>query len=142
MFGLYDDAARRVVIIAQDEARKLNHHSIDTEHLLLALLREGRGVAARALTGLGIGYDAVLARVEETVGRGAEPTPGHMPFTESAKRAMQYCLEESLGLRHNHIGTEHILLALVRDENAAARILAGMGAAAQRVRERVLSSRD
>jgi ATP-dependent Clp protease ATP-binding subunit ClpC len=142
MFGLFDDAARRVVVIAQDEARKLNHHSIHTEHLLLGLLREGHGVAARALTGLGIGYDAVLARVEETVGRGAEPAPDHVPFTEAAKRAVEHCLEEALGLRHNHIGTEHILLGLVRDENDAARMLAGMGAGAQRVRERVLGSLD
>jgi ATP-dependent Clp protease ATP-binding subunit ClpC len=140
MFGLFDDAARRVVVIAQDEALKLNHHSIDTEHLLLGLLREGHGVAARALAGLGIGYDAVLAQVEETVGRGAEPTPGHVPFTAAAKRAVEYCLEESLALRHDHIGTEHILLALVREENDATRILAGMGAGAQRVRERVLGS--
>ncbi len=140
MFKGFDIAARRVVIMAQDEARKLNHHSIDTEHVLLGLLREGHGVAARVLTGLGIGYDAILARVEATVGRGAEPAPGHVPFTEATKRAMQYCLEESLRLKHNHIGTEHILLALVRDENDAARMLADMDVDAQRVRERVLDA--
>ncbi len=104
---------------------------------MLGLLREGDGVAARALTTLGIGYDAVLERVEESVGRSAEPAEGHVPFTESSRLVMQYCLEESVGLRHDHIGTEHILLALVHDENDAARMLADMGADAPLVRERV-----
>ncbi len=140
MFERFDNAARLVVTLAQDEASKLNHNYIDTEHFLLGLLREGSGIAATALVGLGIGYDAVLARVEETVGRGAEPQKGHVLFTEATKRAMQSCFEESLRLRHNYMGTEHILLGLVRDENNANRILADMGAGAQRVRERVLSS--
>ena len=137
MFQRFDIAARRVVVIAQDEARKLSHKSIDTDHLLLGLLREGEGVAARALTGLGIGYDNVLARVEETLGRGAEPTPGHVPFTEAAKGALEHSLKESIGLRHKYIGTEHILLGLLHDSKAA-RMLADLGADAQRVREQVL----
>ena len=140
MFERFDNAARRVIPLAQDEASTLNHNYIDTEHLLLGLLREGSGIAATALIGLGIGYDAVLARVEETVGRGAQPAKGHVPFTEAAQRAMESCFLESLRLRHNRIGTEHILLGLVRDENNATRILADMGAGTQRVRERVLSS--
>src|SRR5262245_10133428 len=85
MFERFDDSARRVIVLAQDEARKLDHHFIGTEHLLLALIREGQGVAATALTSLGAGYDAVLARVNASLGRGTAPTPSHLPFTEAIK---------------------------------------------------------
>jgi ATP-dependent Clp protease ATP-binding subunit ClpC len=138
MFERFTDEARRVIVLAQEEARKLNHAFIDTHHFLLGLLREGHGVAARALTDLDIGYDAVLARVEDALGRGTEPTPSHLPFTEAAKQATEHSLAESLGLGHNYIDTEHLLLALVRDENDATRMLSAMGADQQRVREHVL----
>ena len=138
MFERFDDAARRVIVLADAEARGLSHHSIDTGHLLLGLLRESDGAAARALTGLGIGYDAVHARVAESGGRSAEPVPEHMPFTDATKQSLQSCFEESLRLRNKTIGTEHILLGLVREENDATRMLADMGADAQRVRDQVL----
>ena len=139
MFERFNHAARHVIVLAQEEAREFNHHSIDTQHLLLGVLRVRDGVAASALASLGIGYDVVLARVEDTYGRGAEPTPSHIPFTEAAKKAVEHSLEESLELRHNYIGAEHILLALVRDQNDASRMLADLGADAHQVRERVLS---
>jgi ATP-dependent Clp protease ATP-binding subunit ClpC len=133
MFERFDDSARRVIVLAQDEARKLNHPFIGTEHFLLGLLRQD-GVAARALTGLGIDYDAVRARVEQTMGRGTEPTPGHIPFTPTSKRALELSLDESVRLGHGHIGPEHLLLGLVRDQNEAAGMLADLGADARRVR--------
>jgi len=139
MLERFNDGARRVIVLAQEEARKLNHHFIGAQHVLLGLLREGHGVAARALTDLNIGYDAVLARVEAALGRGTEPTPSHLPFTEGAKHAVEHCLADSLELGHNYIGTEHLLLALVRDENDAARMLTDLGADPPRVRERVLA---
>jgi ATP-dependent Clp protease ATP-binding subunit ClpC len=113
---------------------------MQTTHLLLGLIREGHGTAASALASLRIAYDAALRRIEETVGRSTEPTPSHVPFTEDLKRAMERSLREALALRHNHIGTEHLLLALVHDENDATRLLADLGATAQQVRERVLNS--
>jgi ATP-dependent Clp protease ATP-binding subunit ClpC len=134
MFERFDNSARRVIVLAQDEARKLNHPYIGTEHLLLGLLRQD-GVAARALTGLGIDYDAVLARVEQAMGRGATPTPSHIPFTPATKRAMERSFEASLALKHSHIGPEHLLLGLVRDENEATAMLADLGADAQRIRD-------
>ena len=139
MFERFTDQARRVIILAQDEARKLSHQFIGTEHFLLGLLHEhSEGVAARALADLGIGYDAVLALVEQALGRGTEPTSGHVPFTADAKRAMEGSLRESIGRRHSYIGPEHLLLGLVRDENDATRMLADLGADAQRVRDQVL----
>jgi ATP-dependent Clp protease ATP-binding subunit ClpC len=135
MFERFDDAARRVIVLTQDEARKLNHHFIGTEHLLLALMREGHGAAAAALTGLGLSYDAVLARVDASLGRGATPTPSHLPFTEGTKRAIEHGFEASLGRGDAHIGTEHLLLGLVRDDNEATAMLADLGVDAQRVRD-------
>jgi ATP-dependent Clp protease ATP-binding subunit ClpC len=140
MLQRFDDAARRVVVLANDEARKLNHQAIDTRHVLLGVLRESRGVAATTLTGLGIGYGAAFGRVEAIAGRGTEPTPSHVPFTEDARRALERSLEESLGLGHDYIGPEHILLALMRDENDAARMVSDLGAEPQDVRDRVLAS--
>jgi ATP-dependent Clp protease ATP-binding subunit ClpC len=139
MFQLFDRAARRVVILASEESRKFNHQTMETRHLLMGLLRQGHGIAASALTDLGIGYDAVLARVVDAVGRGTQPTPSHVPFTEDLKRAMELSLAESLELHHDHVGTEHILLGLIREENDATRLLAELGATTQEVRERVHS---
>ena len=138
MFTRFDDAARRVVVIAHDEARKLNHPSVDTEHLLLGLLCEGEGVAAKALESLGISLESVRQQVEEVTGQGQQAPGGHIPFTPNAKHVLEVSLREALQLRHNYIGTEHLLLALVGDKNNAARMLADTGADAQRVRERVL----
>jgi ATP-dependent Clp protease ATP-binding subunit ClpC len=134
MFERFDDSAKRVIVLAQEEARKLDHPFIGTEHLLLALLRQD-SAAARALTGLGIGYDAVLARVEQALGRGATPTPSHIPFTPATKRAVERGFEASVALKHRHIGPEHLLLGLVRDENEATGMLADLGADAQRIRD-------
>jgi ATP-dependent Clp protease ATP-binding subunit ClpC len=141
MFKRFDDAARRVVIIANDEARKLNHHYIGTEHILLGLRGESEGVAARALESLGISLEGVRQQVVEIVGQGEEAPGGHIPFTPRAKKVLELSLPEALQLGHNYIGTEHILLGLIREgEGIAARILAKMGADADRVRERVLGS--
>jgi ATP-dependent Clp protease ATP-binding subunit ClpC len=134
MFERFDDSAKRVVVLAQEEARGLNHPFIGAEHFLLGLLRQ-EGAAASALSGLGIGYDAVLARVEQSIGRGATPTPSHIPFTPAAKRALERSFEASVALKHSHIGPEHLLLGLVRDENEAAGLLADMGADARRIRD-------
>lgn len=140
MFERFDDVARRIVILAQDEARKLNHHSIDTEHLLLALVREDHGVAARVLASLGLGYDAILAQVETTAGRRDSPPAGHVPFSEDTERAMRSSVEASLGLDEATVRSEHILLGLVHDDNGATRTLAALGADAWQVRELVLGS--
>ena len=141
MFNGFDVAARRVVIIAQDEARKLNHHYIGTEHILLGLLREGEGVAANALANLGISLEVVRQQVVEIIGQGQGPPGGHIPFTPRAKNVLELSLSEAQQLGHNYIGTEHILLGLIREgEGEATRILADIGADADRVRERVLGS--
>ena len=141
MFDRFNVAARRVVIIANNEARKLNHHYIGTEHILLGLLHEGEGVAARALESLGISLEGVRQRVEEIVGHGQVTPGGHIPFTPRAKKVLELSLREALQLGHNYIGTEHILLGLMREgEGVAARILADMGADAERVRGRVHGS--
>ena len=112
MFERFTDRARRVIVLAQEEARNLNHNYIGTEHILLALLYEGEGVAAKALESLGISLDVVRQRVEEIIGRGQEAPSGHIPFTPRAKKVLELSLRESLQLGNNYIGTEHILLAL------------------------------
>ncbi len=141
MFDRFNVAARRVVIMANDEARKLNHHYIGTEHILLGLLREGEGVPTRALESLGISLEGVRQQVEEIIGHGPEAPGGHIPFTPRAKEVLELSLREALQLGHNYIGTEHILLGLIhKGEGVANRILADMGADADRVRERVLRS--
>jgi ATP-dependent Clp protease ATP-binding subunit ClpC len=141
MFERFEDAARRVVIIARDEARKFNHHSIDTEHLLLGLLREGEGVAAKALESLGTSLEAVRQQVEGTIGQGQQKPSGHIPFTPRGKKVLELSLREALQLGHNYISTEHIMLGLIREgEGVAARMLADMGADAERMREWVLGS--
>src|SRR5712664_959971 len=139
MFERFTDASRRVVVLAQEEARILNHDYIGTEHILLGLLREGEGVAARALESLGISLDAVRQQVEEIIGQGQQAPSGHIPFTPRAKKVLELSLREALQLGHNYIGTEHILLGLIREgEGVAAQVLQKLGADLGRVRQQVI----
>jgi ATP-dependent Clp protease ATP-binding subunit ClpC len=139
MFERFTDRARRAVVLAQEEARRLNHAHIGTEHLLLGLIHEGEGVAARALEALGIERAAVRREVEEIVGRGQHPPPGHIAFTPRAKTALELSLREANQLGHNYIGTEHILLGLLREgDGVAARVLVKMGVDLNRVRQQVI----
>jgi len=139
MFERFTDRARRVVVLAQQEARMLNHSYIGTEHLLLGLIHEGEGVAARALEALGISLKTVREQVVARVGRGQRPPTGHIPFTERAKRVLELSLRESGQLGHGYIGTEHILLAIVREGNGvAAQVLTGLGANLDRLRQQVI----
>jgi Clp amino terminal domain, pathogenicity island component len=139
MFERFTDRARRVVVLAQEEARLLNHNHIGTEHILLGLVHEGEGVAYVALTELGISLDAVRAQVEAEIGQGSEAPSGHIPFTPRAKKVLELSLREALQLGHNYIGTEHILLGLIREgEGVAARALVGLGADLDRVRQQVV----
>jgi diguanylate cyclase (GGDEF)-like protein len=138
MFERYTERARRVTVLAQEEARLLNHNFIDTEHLLLGLIREGEGVAAKALEQLGISLEAVREKVEETMGAPSTAAGGSPPFTPRAKKVLELSLREALQLGHNYIGTEHILLGLVREGEGAARVLVDLGADLSRVREQVI----
>jgi hypothetical protein len=139
MFERFTDRARRVVVLAQEEARLLNHDHIGTEHILLGLIHEGEGVAYLALTELGISLDAVRAQVEAEIGQGSEAPGGHIPFTPRAKKVLELSLREALQLGHNYIGTEHILLGLIREgEGVAAQVLVGLGADLDRVRQQVV----
>jgi ClpA/ClpB-like protein len=139
MFERFTDRARRVVVLAQDEARRLNHNYIGTEHILLGLIHEDEGVAARALQSLGVNLEAVRQQVEEIIGRGQQALSGHIPFTPRAKKVLELSLRESLQLGHNYIGTEHILLGLIREgDGVAAQVLARLGADMNRVREQVI----
>jgi Clp amino terminal domain, pathogenicity island component len=139
MFERFTDRGRRVVVLAQEEARLLNHTYIGTEHILLGLIHEGEGVAARALTELGISLDAVRAEVEKIVGRGKSPPTGHIPFTPRAKKVLELSLREAINLGHNYIGTEHILLGLIREgEGVAAQVLLKLGAGLDPVRQVVV----
>jgi ATP-dependent Clp protease ATP-binding subunit ClpC len=139
MFERFTDRARRVVVLAQEEARMLNHGYIGTEHLLLGLIHEGEGVAAKTLRAMGINLDAVRKEVQEIIGRGQEPPAGHIPFTPRAKKVLELSLRESTQLGHNYIGTEHILLGLVREgEGVAAEVLVKLGADLRRVRQQVI----
>src|SRR5277367_262849 len=139
MFERFTDRARRVIVLAQEEARMLNHNYIGTEHILLGLIREGDGVAARALELLGISLAAVHQQVEEIIGRGQHAPSGHIPFTSPAKAVLELSLREALQLGHNYIGTEHILLGLIREgEGVAAQVLVKLGAELTRVRQQVI----
>jgi ATP-dependent Clp protease ATP-binding subunit ClpA len=141
VFKRFTERARHVVVLAQDEARALKHNYIGTEHILLGLLREEEGVAARVLESLGIRVEEVRALVAQIVGTGDEVTPGQIPFTPRAKKALELALREALTLSHNYIGTEHILLGLVRDnEGAAARILLEFDANPKTIRDRVVET--
>ncbi|HSN12378.1 MAG TPA: ATP-dependent Clp protease ATP-binding subunit [Propionibacteriaceae bacterium] len=139
MFERFTDRARRVVVLAQDEARMLNHNYIGTEHLLLGLIHEGEGVAAKALESLGISLEAVREQVEEIIGQGQQAPTGHIPFTPRAKKVLELSLREALQINHTYIGTEHILLGLIREgEGVAAQVLIKLGADLNRVRTQVL----
>jgi ATP-dependent Clp protease ATP-binding subunit ClpC len=139
MFERFTDRARRVVVLAQEEARMLNHNYIGTEHILLGLIHEGEGVAAKALESLGISLEGVRDQVEEIIGQGQTAPAGHIPFTPRAKKVLELSLREALQLGHNYIGTEHILLGLIREgEGVAAQVLQKLGADLNRVRQQVI----
>ena len=139
MFERFTARARRVVVLAQEEARMLNHNYIGTEHILLGLIHEGEGVAAKALESLGISLEGVRAQVEEIIGQGQQAPSGHIPFTPRAKKVLELSLREALQLGHNYIGTEHILLGLIREgEGVAAQVLVKLGADLNRVRQQVI----
>ena len=139
MFERFTDRARRVVVLAQEEARMLNHNYIGTEHILLGLIHEGEGVAARALESLGISLEAVRQQVEDIIGRGQQAPHGHIAFTPRVKKVLELASREALQLGHNYIGTEHILLGLIREgEGVAAQVLVKLGADLNRVRQQVI----
>ncbi|GAA3094955.1 hypothetical protein GCM10020001_008590 [Nonomuraea salmonea] len=140
MFERFTDRARRVVVLAQEEARMMNHNYIGTEHILLGLIHEREGLASLVLDGCGVQLERVRAFVEREVGHGDKPPGGHIPFTPRAKKVLELSLREALQLRHNYIGTEHILLGLIREgEGPAAQALADAGADLTDVRQRVLN---
>src|SRR5881628_3632828 len=139
MFERFTDRARRVVVLAQEEARMLNHNYIGTEHILLGLIHEGEGVAAKALESMNISLEAVREQVQEIIGQGQQAPTGHIPFTPRAKKVLELSLREALQLGHNYIGTEHILLGLIREgEGVAAQVLVKLGADLSRVRQQVI----
>jgi hypothetical protein len=139
MFERFTDRARRAVALAQEEAKRLNHNYIGTEHILLGLIHEGEGVAAKALESLGISLDAVRQQVEEIIGQGQQPPSEHVPFTPRAKKVLELSLRESKQLGHSYIGTEHILLGLIREgDGVAAQVLVKLGADLNRVRQQVI----
>jgi ATP-dependent Clp protease ATP-binding subunit ClpC len=141
MFERFTDRARRVVVLAQEEARMLNHNYIGTEHLLLGLIHEGEGVAAKALESMNISLEAVRSQVEDIIGQGQAAPTGHIPFTPRAKKVLELSLREALQLGHNYIGTEHILLGLIREgEGVAAQVLQKLGADLGRVRRQVMAT--
>jgi ATP-dependent Clp protease ATP-binding subunit ClpC len=139
VFERFTDRARRVVVLAQEEARTLEHNYIGTEHILLGILHEGEGVASKALETLGVPLDGVRKEIESTIGRGEGPATGHVPFTPGAKKVLELSLREALELGHSYIGTEHLLLGLVREgEGVASQVLVKMGAGLEKVREAVV----
>ncbi|WP_229068262.1 ATP-dependent Clp protease ATP-binding subunit [Actinoplanes sp. DH11] len=139
MFERFTDRARRVVVLAQEEARLLNHNYIGTEHLLLGLVREGEGIAARAMDSLGITLERVRQHVEEIIGQGQQAPSGHIPFTPRAKKVLEVSLREALQLGHNYIGTEHILLGLLREgEGVAVQVLRRLQPDTNLIRQRVI----
>ena len=139
MFERFTDRARRVVVLAQEEARMLNHNYIGTEHILLGLIHEGEGLAAKALENLDISLAAVREQVQEIIGQGQQAPTGHIPFTPRAKKVLEYSLREGLQLGHTYIGTEHILLGLIREgEGVAAQVLVKLGADLNKVRQQVI----
>src|SRR3989442_10051583 len=141
MFERFTDRARRVVVLAEEEARLLNHNFIGTEHILLGLIHEGEGVAAKALESLGISLEAVREKVEETIGPAGTAAAGHIPFTPRAKKVLELSLREALQLGHNYIGTEHLLLGLVREgEGVAAQVLGNLGVELDDVRTVVMTT--
>jgi ATP-dependent Clp protease ATP-binding subunit ClpC len=140
MFERFTDQSRRAVVLAQEEARRLNHNYIGTEHLLAGLRREERGAAARALESAGITVDAVRGQIEILIGRGQQPPSGHIPFTPRAKKCLELSLRQALKLNHRHIDTGHLLLALIsKDDCVAVQVLGGLGADRGQLRARVIS---
>jgi ATP-dependent Clp protease ATP-binding subunit ClpC len=142
-FERYTDRARRVIVLAQEEARMLKHNHIGTEHILLGLIHEGESIRTKALESLGISLEAVRQQVEEIIGQGQQAPSGNIPFTPRAKRVLELSLREALRLGHNYIGAEHILLGLIRDHEqddagVAGQILLKLGASLDRVREEVM----
>jgi ATP-dependent Clp protease ATP-binding subunit ClpC len=143
MFERFTDRARRVVILAQEEARMLDHDYVGTEHVLLGLIHEGRGVAAMVLESLTIRPEVVRERVQAVVGRGEQAPSGHIPFTAQAKDLLRLALEESRDLGHTYVGTEHILLGLIHQgDGVAARVLTDLGADLNGAREQVIRILD
>ena len=144
MFERFTDQARRIVVLAEEEARMLSHDYIGTEHILLALIREGTGTAASALESLGITEEVARQQVEEIIGRGQQDPPrGHIPFTPRAKKTLELSLREAIALGNTSIGTEHILLGLIREgegksKNPATQVLDGLGVDPNRVRQQVI----
>ena len=139
MFEKFTDKARRVVVLAQEEAKLLNHNYIGTEHILLGLIHEGEGVAAKALEALGINLEQVREQVQEIIGQGQQAPSGHIPFTPRAKKVLELSLREALQLGHSYIGTEHLLLGLIREgEGVAAQVLTKLGADTNKVRQQVI----
>jgi ATP-dependent Clp protease ATP-binding subunit ClpA len=139
VFERFTDRARRVVVLAQEEARLLDHNYIGTEHILLGIVHEGDGVGAKALESLGIELQAIRVQVLEVVGRGGPAPSGHVPFTPRAKKVLELSLREALQLGHNYIGTEHILLGLIREgDGVAAQVLTALGVELSAVRQRVI----
>jgi ATP-dependent Clp protease ATP-binding subunit ClpC len=139
VFERFTERARQVPVLAQDEARALRHNYLGTEHLLLGLLREEEGIAARTLASLGVTLDAVRAEVRQIVGEGEEVKSGQIPFTPRAKRVLELAMREALTLGNNYIGTEHILLGIAREKKGvAASIVRDMGADAERIRHEVV----
>jgi ATP-dependent Clp protease ATP-binding subunit ClpC len=139
MFERFTERARRVVVLAQEEARALSHNYIGTEHILLGLIHENEGVAAKSLESIGISLDVVRTQVEEIIGEGRITPSGQIPFTPRAKKVLELSLRESMQLGHNYIGTEHILLGLIREgEGLGAQVLVKLGADLNRVRQQVI----
>jgi ATP-dependent Clp protease ATP-binding subunit ClpA len=139
MFERFTDRARRVVVLAQEQARLLNHNYLGTEHLLLGLVAEGQGVAAKTLESLGISLEAIRSQVQEIIGQGQWAPTGQIPFTPRAKKVLELSLREAKQLGHNYIGTEHLLLGLLREgEGVAAQVLVKLGADLSRVRQQVI----
>jgi ATP-dependent Clp protease ATP-binding subunit ClpC len=139
VFERFTDRARKAVVLAQEEARMLGHNWIGTEHLLLGLIHEGGGVAARALDRMGISLEEVRREITGMVGPGRGAPAGHIPFTPRGKKVMELSLREAIGLGHNYIGTEHLLMALIREgEGVAAQVLQKRGLDLPRVRAEVI----
>jgi ATP-dependent Clp protease ATP-binding subunit ClpC len=139
MFERFTDRARNVVVLAQEEARLLKHNYIGTEHILLGLIRESEGIAAQALQALGIGLEAVREQVQEIIGTGQQAPSGHIPFTPRAKKVLELSLREAMQLGDNYIGTEHILLGLIREgEGVAAQVLIKLDGNLNKVRQQVI----
>ncbi|GIH99853.1 hypothetical protein Pta02_18620 [Planobispora takensis] len=140
MFERFTDRARRVVVLAQEEARRLSHNYIGTEHLLLGLVGEEDGAAARALQSFDVSREQVRSDIEEIIGQGSGAVSGHIPFTPRAKKVLELSLREALNMHHSYIGTEHILLGLIREgEGVAAQVLTKQGVRLEAVRSAVIA---